>query len=302
MKTPWKGVFPAATTQFRKDLSLDLEATSRHLEAVIASGVDGLVMLGSLGENNGLSADEKVQVMQAAIEVSNGRVPVLSGVSELNTVAACEYAQKMEAIGSDGLMVMPAMAYRADPEEAKAHFLGVARSTSLDIIVYNNPLAYHVDITPEMFLEMSPQANLVAIKESAGDTRRYTDLVNALGDRYTLFCGVDDLTLECVMLGAQGWIAGIGLAYLEENQAFWELAIAGRYEEARELYRWFMPLMHLDVGNKFVQNIKLAIQEAGLGAEWVRLPRLPLIGDERSRVLQIIRKANECRPSLPAHV
>ena len=233
--------------------------------------------------------------------MSNGRVPVLSGVSELNTEAACRYVRKVEELGADGMMVMPAMAYRADPEEAKAHFLGVARATGLDIIVYNNPIAYHVDITPEMFLEMSPQANLVAIKESAGDTRRFTDLVNALGDRYTLFCGVDDLTLECVMLGAQGWIAGIGLAYLQENQAFWELAVAGRFEEARALYRWFSPLMHLDVGTKFVQNIKLAIQEAGLGAEWVRLPRLPLSGDERTRVLQIIRKANESRPVVSAH-
>jgi len=296
MRCDWRGVFPAMTTQFHEDGGLDLDATARHIDRMIGAGVSGLVMLGSLGESNTLDHDEKLEVMRVAIATSAGRVPVLSGVSELSSSAAGRYARRMEEIGANGLMVMPAMAYRAEGEEAKAHFLEVARATGLPIIVYNNPLAYHVDVTPEMFSELAAQENLVAIKESSGDTRRFTDLVNALGDRYVLFAGVDDLALECVVLGAQGWIAGIGLAFPEENQRFWEHAIAGRLEEARALYRWYTPVMHLDVGTKFVQNIKLAIQEVSLGAEWVRLPRMPLSGEERMCVLKIIRTAIESRP------
>lgn len=298
MPHPWNGVFPACCTHFHKDLSLDLDSTAGHIEAMIASGVSGLVMLGSLGENNSLSQEEKVEVMRCAIQTSNGRVPVLSGVSELNTSGACRYVREVEALGADGFMVMPAMAYRADAEEAKAHLLGVARATGLPIIVYNNPLAYHVDLLPETLKELSAQPNLVAIKESCGDPRRFTDLKNALGDRYVLFAGVDDLALECTLLGAQGWIAGIGLAFPKANQRLWELMMAGSWEEARALYRWYTPLLHLDVGVKFVQNIKLAIQEAGLGSEWVRLPRLPLAGAEREKVLTTVRQGIGTAPPL----
>lgn len=296
MRCDWRGVFPAMTTQFHKSGDLDLDATARHIDRMIEAGVSGLVMLGSLGESNALELEEKLEVMRVALATAAGRVPVLSGVSELSTAAACRTARKMEGIGAQGLMVMPAMAYRAEGEEAKAHFLEVARATGLPIIVYNNPLAYHVDVTPEMFSELAAQENLVAIKESCGDTRRFTDLVNTLGDRYVLFAGVDDLALECVVLGAQGWIAGIGLAFPEENQRFWDLAVSGRIEEARALYRWYTPAMHLDVGTKFVQAIKLAIQEVRLGSEWVRLPRMPLAGAERERALKIIRQTIESRP------
>jgi len=194
-------------------------------------------------------------------------------------------------------MLMPCMAFRPDREETLAHYRSVARSTGLPIIVYNNPLSYHADVTPEMFEELSAEDNLVAIKESSGDVRRITDIVNAVGDRYILFAGVDDLVLESVLLGATGWISGIGLAFPSENQRLWDLAISGQWQEARKLYRWYTPLLHLDVGLKFVQNIKLAIQEAGLGREWVRLPRLPLTGEERDRVLRIIRTAVEARPA-----
>lgn len=299
MQVNWKGVFPAVTTQFHKDLSLDLEGTARHIEALIDSGVSGLVMLGSLGENNALTHEEKLQVAKCSIEASRGRVPVLSGVSELSTDQACRYVKDGEKAGLDGFMVMPAMAYRADAEEAKAHFLGVARATGLPIIVYNNPIAYYVDLLPETLLEMASQENLVAVKESCGDPRRFTDLANSLKGRYTLFAGVDDLALECAMLGAEGWIAGIGLAFPKENQYLWELMMAGRWEEARAIYRWYTPLLHLDVGVKFVQNIKLAIQEAGLGSEWVRLPRLGLSGEERERVLKVIRHGMANRPAIP---
>ncbi|MBV9851561.1 MAG: dihydrodipicolinate synthase family protein [Armatimonadetes bacterium] len=300
MKPGWKGVFPAVTTQLKRDQSLDLDATARHLDVLLESGVQGVVMLGSLGENNSLEPEEKRRVMEMAVKTMSGRVPVLSGVSEYSTAAACRYAHDMERLGADGLMLLPAMAYKADPRETMAHFRTVARASGLPIICYNNPLAYHVDITPEMFAELADEETLVAIKESSGNVRRITDIINALGDRYTIFTGVDDLALESALLGAEGWIAGVGLAFPRENQSLWDLATGGQWEKARELYRWYMPLLHLDIPIKFVQYIKLAIQEVGLGAEWVRAPRLPLEGAEREAVLTIIRRGIETRPQLPA--
>lgn len=299
MNVRWQGVFPAATTQMRKDQSLDLESTARHLETLIDSGVSGLVMLGSLGENAALEPQEKRRVMAMAIETAAGRVPVLSGVIENSTAAAIDYARDMEQMRADGLMLLPAMIYRADPAETAAHYRAVARATSLPIICYNNPLACQVDITPAMFVELVDVENFVAIKESSGDVRRITDLRNLTGDRYQLFCGVDDLVLESVVLGAIGWIAGMGLAFPHENQYFWELAAAGDYPAARQIYAWYTPLLHLDTPVKFVQYIKLAIQEAGLGAEWVRAPRLPLVGEEREHILGIIRHGLETRPKIP---
>jgi 4-hydroxy-tetrahydrodipicolinate synthase len=299
MRVDWHGVFPAVTTQLRKDQSLDFEATARHIEVLLESGVSGLVMLGSLGENQQLLPDEKRKLMAATIEAVRGRVPVLSGVIENSTAGAVAYARDMEKMRADGLMLLPAMVYKADARETVAHYRTVAAATSLPIICYNNPLAYTVDITPEMFAELAAVENFVAIKESSGDVRRVTDLRNLTGDRYQLFCGVDDLVLESVLLGVTGWIAGMGLAFPKENQHLWDLAIAGQYEEARRLYAWFTPLLHLDTPVKFVQYIKLAIQEAGLGAEWVRAPRLPIVGEERERILGIIRRGLETRPKLP---
>ena len=296
MKTKWKGVFPAATTQFKKDQSLDLDSTARHLEALIDSGISGLIMVGSLGENTALEPEEKRRVMEVAIRTSRGRIPVLSGVAECSTAAACCYAREMEKLGVDGLMVLPAMVYKADEREIMAHFRTVARASGLPIICYNNPIAYTVDITPEMFAQLADEEKFVAIKESSGNVRRITDIINMLGDRYTIFTGVDDLVLESVLLGAEGWIAGVGLAFPKENQRLWELATSGQWEKARELYRWYAPLLHLDIPIKFVQYIKLAIQECGLGAEWVRAPRLPLEGQEREDILAIIRKGIENRP------
>jgi 4-hydroxy-tetrahydrodipicolinate synthase len=296
MNVSWKGVFPAVTTQFREDLSLDLDATARHIEVLIDSGISGLVMLGSLGENVTLTLEEKREVMRTALSTSAGRVPVLSGVAELSTHAGLGWVRELEALGAQGAMVMPAMAFRPDRAETLAHYRTIARGTSLPLIVYNNPISYHADVDPEMFSELAEEKNLVAIKESSGDVRRITDIINAVGDRYVLFAGVDDLAMECALLGATGWIAGIGLAFPEENQRLWDLMMAGEWEKARTLYRWYTPLLHLDVGTKFVQNIKLAIREVGLGSEWVRLPRLPLTGAERERVLGIIHKGLENRP------
>lgn len=296
----WQGVFPAVTTQLKEDQSLDLEATARHLEVLIDSGVSGLVMLGSLGENQQLRPEEKRRVMTMAIEAAAGRVPMLSGVIENSTAVAIDYARDMERMRADGLLLLPAMGYRADARETMTHYRDVARATALPIICYNNPLAYNIDITPEMFAQLADVKSFVGIKESSGDVRRITDLRNATGDRYALFCGVDDLVLESVVLGATGWIAGMGLAFPRENQYFWELATAGDYETARRLYAWFTPLLHLDTPVKFVQYIKLAIQEAGLGAEWVRAPRLPLVGEERERILAIIHHGLETRPKVPS--
>jgi len=299
MKPNWKGVFPAATTQFRRDQTLDLDATARHLEVLMASGISGLIMLGSLGENTALEPEEKRRVMEMAVKSSGGRVPVLSGVAECSTAAACRYARDMEKLGVSGLMVLPAMVYKADRSETLAHFRTVARASGLPIICYNNPIAYSVDITPEMFSELADEPTLVAIKESSGNVSRVTDLFNIVGSRYIIFTGVDDLALESVLLGAEGWIAGVGLAFPRENQYLWDLATSGQWEKARALYRWYTPLLHLDIPIKFVQYIKLAIQECGLGAEWVRAPRLPLEGKEREEILQIIRKGIETRPKIP---
>ncbi|PYI88007.1 MAG: dihydrodipicolinate synthase family protein [Verrucomicrobia bacterium] len=299
MKPFWQGVFPAVTTQLKKDQSIDLDATARHLEALIGSGVSGLIMLGSLGENQALDPEEKRRVIEVAVKAARGRVPVLSGVAENSTAAACRYVRDCEKLGADGFMLMPAMVYKSpDPRETMAHFRTVAKATGRPIMIYNNPISYGNDITPEMFAELADQKNFVALKESSGDVRRITDLHNTVGERYALFVGVDDLMLEASILVIDGWVAGVGLAFPRENQYFWELTRRGEWDKAREIYRWFTPLLHLDTHVKFVQYIKLAVQECGLGTEWVRAPRLPLVGEERKRVLQIIHDGIERRPRI----
>ncbi|MBX9678508.1 MAG: dihydrodipicolinate synthase family protein [Gemmataceae bacterium] len=297
-KPYWQGVFPAATTQFRKDLSLDLDATAKHLEALIASGVSGLIMCGSLGENQTLSPEEKRQVVERAVKVAAGRIPVLSGVAEMSTNLACQYVRDCEKLGAAGFMVMPAMVYKGDVRETENHFRKVAAATGLPWMLYNNPVGYTIDVTPEQFARLADVKNLVAIKESSANTRRITELRIEVGDRYSLFVGVDDLILESSILGIDGWVAGSGIAFPTENQRFWNLTREGRWDEARKLYAWFYPLLKLDTHVKFVQYIKLAVQEAGLGSEWVREPRLPLVGEERERVLAIIRRGIANRPKL----
>ncbi|HVV99918.1 MAG TPA: dihydrodipicolinate synthase family protein [Planctomycetaceae bacterium] len=294
----WRGVFPAVTTQFHEDLSLDLAATEKHLEALLESGVAGLIMCGSLGENQQLDPDEKRRVVEHAVKVANGRVPVLSGVAEMSTAAACRYVRDCEKLGAAGFMVMPAMVYKADSREVENHFRRVAAATGLPWMLYNNPVGYTIDVTPAQFAGLADIPNLIAIKESSANTRRITELRIEVGDRFALFVGVDDLVLESAVLGLDGWVAGSGIAFPRENQHFWELTQAGRWDEARELYRWFYPLLKLDSQIKFVQNIKLAVQEVGLGREWVREPRLMLAGAEREQVLRIIRQGLETRPKL----
>ena len=299
-KPYWTGVFPAITTQMDRDGSLNLEATAKHIEVLLESGVSGMVMLGSLGENQMLEPEEKRAVMDMAVDVIEGRVPVLSGVAETSTSSAIEYVRDCEEIGADGFMVMPAMCYKTpDPAESVAHFKTVAKSTGLPIMIYNNPISYGNDITPEMFAELGKVKNFVALKESSGDTRRITDLHRVCGDRYSIFTGVDPLALESAILGIDGWVAGTGIAFPAQNQYIWELMQAGEWEKAREIYRWFTPLLHLDTHVKFVQYIKLCVQECGLGTEWTRAPRLPITGAERKRVLKVIHDGIANAPKVP---
>jgi dihydrodipicolinate synthase/N-acetylneuraminate lyase len=298
MTVTWQGVFPAATTQFLGDQSLDLPSTLAHLDAMIGAGIDGLIVLGTVGENCSLEASEKREVLKAAVDHVGGRVPVLSGVAEYTTALACRFAADALKAGVDGLMVLPGMVYKSDTRETIAHFRAVARSTGLPIMVYNNPVSYNVDLKPEAFVELADEPTLVAIKESSEDPRRITDLRNAVGDRYLLFCGVDDLVLESIVLGATGWVSGLVNAFPRENRLLWDLAAAGRFEEAREVYRWYTPLLHLDTHPKLVQYIKLANAECGYGTETVRAPRLALEGAEREQILGIIRRAIATRPKV----
>src|SRR3954454_20398531 len=276
MTVTWRGVFPAATTEFRPDYALDLPATAKHIDAMIRAGSHGMIVLGTVGENCSLEYREKLDVIRAAREAITGRVPLLSGVAECTTATACRFAADAQKAGVDGLMVLPAMVYKADGREAMAHFRAVAAATDLPIMVYNNPVSYGVDLTPEMFADLADEPKFVCIKESSENVRRITDLKILCRDRYALFCGVDDLVLEAVTLGATGWVSGLVNAFPAENRLLWDLAAAGKTREALEVYRWYTPLLHLDTHVKLVQYIKLAVHECRLGSEMVRLPRLPL--------------------------
>ena len=296
----WSGVFPATTTQFARDESLEVRASQDVVSALIADGVNGIICMGTVGENCSLTADEKRKVLAAIKEVVAGRVPLLSGVAENTTAQAAQFARDAEKIGIDGLMVLPAMIYKSNPRETIHHFRTVAGATGLPIMIYNNPVSYGVDVSVEMFEQLVDVKNVIAVKESSEDTRRLTDLRRAHGERFQLFAGVDDVVLESLMLGAQGWVSGLTNAFPRESVALFKLAQAGRYQEALEIYRWFMPLLHLDTIPTLVQCIKLAEQIMGRGSEMVRAPRLCLEGAERQTVEKIVQEAVKARPKLPA--
>lgn len=298
MKVNWQGVFPAVSTQFHSDQSLDLNASQQMLDRLISEGVHGIIVCGTVGENCSLSAPEKRQVLAAAKEVVNGRVPLISGVAETTTTLAASYAKDAEQIGIDGLMVLPGMVYRSQPHEAIHHLLQVAKSTALPVMVYNNPVSYSVDISLESMAVLAEQPNIVAVKESTEDTRRISELYNRFGDRFTVFSGVDDIALESLMLGATGWISGLTNVFPQESVAIYNLAKQGRYAEALSIWRWFLPLLRLDTIPTLVQCIKLAEQLAGRGSETVRAPRLPLSGIERQRVETLFADAMATRPDL----
>jgi 4-hydroxy-tetrahydrodipicolinate synthase len=286
------------TTQFAADLSVDLAATKAVQSALIDDGVDGLILLGTCGENNSLEPDEKRAVLAAAQDSVRGRVPVLSGVSELTTPRAVQFARDAEALGVDALMVLPAMVYVPKPDELYAHFAAVAAATSLPIMLYNNPPAYRVSIDIDVLKRLADIPNIVAVKESAPDPRRFTDLFNAFGDRFVLMAGLDDVALEGLMLGAKGWVSGLTSAFPRESVALVAAVKVGDWDKARTIYRWFMPLLHLDAEHDLVQSIKLAEQIMGRGSERVRMPRMPLTGARRAEVTAMVEKAAATRPEL----
>jgi len=292
----WRGVFPASTTQFKDDESLDIAATLAHVEMMMSAGVHGMIMLGTVGENCSLDESEKAAVLAATVDRLGKRIPVLTGVAETTTKQACKFATAAANAGVDGLMLLPGMVYKSDPAETLAHYRAVAKATDLPIMCYNNPVSYGVDISPEMFAELADEPNFVAIKESSEDVRRITDLRNVCGDRYILFCGVDDLVLESLLLGAEGWVSGLVNAFPDENKLLWDLATAGDWKNAVDVYRWYTPLLHLDTHPKLVQYIKLASAERGFGTETVRAPRQRISGAERERILKIIRTGISNRP------
>ena len=298
MSISWEGVIPAATTQFAADFSVDFDSTATVQDGLIRDGVHGLIVMGTVGENNSLDADEKRAVLAATVKTVAGRVPVIAGVAELDTRRAAAFARDAEALGADGLMVLPAMVYVPTQAELTAHFRTVAESTGLPIMLYNNPPAYRVSIGFEALHALSDLPNVVCVKESAPDTRRFTDLLNEFGDRYVLFAGLDDVALEGLMLGARGWVSGLTNAFPKESLALWDAFKRGDMEKALAIYRWFMPLLHLDADHDLVQSIKLAEQIMGRGHERVRPPRHLLIGARRAEVVAMVEKAAATRPVL----
>jgi 4-hydroxy-tetrahydrodipicolinate synthase len=293
----WHGVFPAITTPFQPDLTLDEGFLGTHVDWLVQKGCTGIVALGSLGEGATLTTAEKARVLEVCRDATSGRVPLVAGISGLGTAEAVELARTAQAKGAAGLMVLPPYVYKGDWRETEAHFGALLRATPLPCMLYNNPVAYGTDVSPEQMAQLAAaHPNLVAVKESSTDVRRVTAIRALLGDRLAVFVGVDDVIVEGIQAGAVGWIAGLVDALPAESVRLFDLAVAGRWEEARELYAWFLPLLRLDTVPKFVQLIKLVQQEVGMGNERVRPPRLALAGEERDAMLALIRERLRNRP------
>ncbi len=295
----WNGVFPAVTTKMRSDGSLDLPATQASIDRLIKGGVSAVIVLPMLGENASLEPREKEAVIRASKEAAAGRVPLLSGLAEISTESATRTAQSFQSYGAEGLMVFPSLAYVTDARETAQWYKAIAAASDLPIMIYNNPLAYKVDVTPAVLRELVGTPTIQCIKEESGDIRRVTDIYNALGERFNVFCGVDDLIVESLALGATGWVSGMTNAWPRECVALFSACTAGRFKQARELYRLLTPAFHLDTHVKLVQYIKLAEHLVCGAPEWVRAPRLPLAGEERERVSSIIKAAIEGLRSTP---
>jgi 4-hydroxy-tetrahydrodipicolinate synthase len=291
--TNWQGVFPAVTTKMRQDGAVDLQATQASIDRLIRNGVSGVIVLPMLGENASLRMEEREAVIRAAKEVVAGRVPLLSGLAEIAQEAANDAARRYEGFGAEGLMAFPCIAYKTDPRETAQWYKGLAGACGIPIMIYNNPISYGVDVTPAVLKELADTPGVVCIKEETGDIRRVTDIYNATGDRFAVFCGVDDLLLESVALGATGWVSGMTNAWPAECVRLFDLCAAGRFDEARQLYRVLTPAFHLDTDVKLVQYIKLAESLVYGAPEWTRAPRLPLVGAERERVSGVIRATIE---------
>lgn len=300
MTVQWKGVMPAVTTKFNDSDQLDLEAFEVNIRAQIDAGVHGIILGGTLGEASTLTLEEKRILVRKTVSIVDGKVPVIINIAEQSTRAAMEMAKIAEEDGASGLMMLPPMRYKADDRETITYFRKVAKSTVLPIMIYNNPVDYGIEVTLDMFEELLDSCeNIQAVKESTRDISNINRIRNRFGDRLAILCGVDTLALESLLIGADGWVAGLVCAFPAETVAIYELAKAGRVEEAIEIYRWFLPLLELDINTKLVQNIKLAEVATGIGTENVREPRLPLAGEERKMVLEIIERAMKTRPSLP---
>ncbi|MDF0706692.1 dihydrodipicolinate synthase family protein [Flagellimonas okinawensis] len=297
----WEGVMPAVTTKFTKDDTLDLEMFEKNIKAQIEAGVHGIILGGTLGEASTLEQEEKEILIKKSVELANGKIPVIMNVAEQSTKGAIAAAQHAENAGAHGLMLLPPMRYKSTDYETVAYFKAVANSTSLPIMLYNNPVDYKIEVTLDMLEELIECENIQAIKESTRDITNVIRIQNRFGDRVKVFTGVDTLGLESLVIGAVGWVAGLVCAYPAETVAIYELVKAGRIQEALDIYRWFMPLLELDISPQLVQNIKLAEVATGIGTEHVRPPRLPLQGAERQRVLNVIETAMKNRPELPEY-
>ena len=295
----WKGVFPALTTKFKADDTLDFKLFEKNLNAQLAAGVDGIILGGSLGEASVLSNDEKFDLLKFTVDKVAGKVPVVMNIAEGSTREAVNLAMQTEKLGAKGLMMLPPMRYKSDHRETVTYFKDVAKATSLSIMIYNNPVDYKVEVTLEMFDELAEVPTIQAVKESTRDVSNVTRMINRFGDRFKILCGVDPLAMEELLMGAHGWVAGLVCAFPAETVAVYRLIKAGKIVEALAIYRWFLPILELDIHAKLVQYIKLAEAETGIGSENVRAPRLTLVGEERERVLKIIRDGIAKRPSLP---
>ncbi|KAB1157316.1 dihydrodipicolinate synthase family protein [Tenacibaculum aiptasiae] len=299
MSINWKGVMPAVTTKFTNEDTLDLNMFEVNIKAQLDAQVHGIVLGGTLGEASTLSTEEKRELTKTTVDIVDGKVPVLMNVAEQTTKGAIEAAQRAEEDGAKGLMMLPPMRYKSGDRETVEYFKAVANNTSLPIMVYNNPVDYKVEVTLDMFEDLLECKNIEAVKESTRDISNVTRIKNRFGDRLKIMTGVDTLALESLLMGADGWIAGLVCAFPKETVAIYELQKAGRIQEALEIYRWFLPLLELDINSKLVQNIKLAEVATGIGTENVRAPRLPLIGEERKHVLNVIETGLKNRPTLP---
>jgi 4-hydroxy-tetrahydrodipicolinate synthase len=302
MKVAWQGVYPAVTTKFTADDQLDLKMCEVNIQAQLAAGVDGIILGGTLGEASSLMEAEKDELVSATVAMVNGKVPVLMNIAEQTTKGAILAAEKAQKNGANGLMMLPPMRYKADDHETVTYFKAVANSTDLPIMIYNNPVDYKIEVTLDMFEALAECSNIQAVKESTRDISNTTRMINRFGDRFKILSGVDTLALESLFMGANGWVAGLVCAFPKETVAIYRLQKAGRYDEALKIYRWFLPLLELDINAKLVQNIKLAEVATGLGTENVRAPRLPLAGEERAHVLKLIETGLKNRPTLPDYL
>jgi dihydrodipicolinate synthase/N-acetylneuraminate lyase len=298
MSIQWNGVFPALTTKFTSADTLDLPLFKKNLTAQLEAGVNGIILGGSLGEASVLTNKEKYDLLKFAVDEVKGKVPVILNIAEGSTREAINVAKEAEAHGAKGLMLLPPMRYKADDRETVTYFKEVAKSTKLPIMIYNNPVDYKIEVTLDMFDELTSVSNIESVKESTRDVSNVSRMINRFGSRFKILCGVDPLAMEELVMGADGWVAGLVCAFPKETVTIYNLVKAGKLEEAARIYRWFLPLLELDIHPKLVQYIKLAEQEAGIGSETVRAPRLILVGEERERVLAVIRQGIKTRPKV----